>query len=63
MPLLAAEATNVVCATTSFHGYDAGRQGAQEIQKPMPLETLPEDNRPRLIQPRETANRLAQINA
>jgi len=55
--------TNVVCPTASFHGYDAGRQGAQEIRKLMPLETLPKDNRPRLIQPRETANCLAQINA
>ena len=41
MPVLATEATNVVCATTSFHGYDAGQQGAQETQKPMPVETLP----------------------
>ncbi|KJZ22674.1 hypothetical protein TW79_17055 [Tritonibacter mobilis] len=46
-----------------LHGNHAGRERSKKVQRSMPLEPFAKHNRSRIIQPDETSNGLAQINA
>tara|TARA_B100001063_G_C16485227_1_gene414634 strand:+ start:113 stop:391 length:279 start_codon:yes stop_codon:yes gene_type:complete len=63
MPLLKAEAPDVMRPAAGFHRNDARRKRVKKVQQPMPLETFAKHDRSRFIQPGKTANGLAQINA
>jgi hypothetical protein len=62
MPLLKAEAPDVMRPAAGFHRNDAGRKPIQKAQQPMPLEAFAKHDCSRFIQPGKTANGLAQIN-
>lgn len=63
MPILKANAPDVMCAAAGFHRNNAGRQPIQEVQQPMSPEVFARHNRSCFVQPSKSANSLTQINA